>query len=228
VPKPQIGRTPTVGGLHRELTDLQRLVAAMSETQDNLLSEVAMLRGWMEVLMTLKDGMLVKVPELQVEMRGLRNGMDLERMKGDITALRREVTARKPHLAKAPGPVPTDSSASDADSSDDSSGDDDGAPAVDAVVPPINLPMSSMFVHPDQLRDSRTHTPAAVHRALSSDEGTTSNVPPVPAPSPITASSPMSVVASAGVLVASTPPTDVNVALGPSDMAPPTLTLTGA
>jgi hypothetical protein len=211
------------------LTDLQRVVAAMSESQDNLLSEVTMLRGWMEVLMTLKDDMLVKVPELQAEMRGLRNGMDLERMKGDIAALRREVTAREPHLAKAPGPVPTDGSSSDTDSSDESSADEDGAPAVDAVVPPINLPMSSMFVHPNQLRASRTRTPAAVHRALGTDEGSTSNVPPVPAPSPITASSPMSVVASAVVPVASTPPpTDVNVALGPSDMAPPTLTLTGA
>jgi hypothetical protein len=201
----------------------------MSMTQDNLLSEVTMLCGWMEVLMTLKDDMLVKVPELQAEMRGLRNGMDLERMKGDVAALQRDLTATKPHLAKAPSPVPVDSSSCDGDSGDESSGDEDGAPAVDAVVTPINSPMSSMFVHPNQLRDSRRHTPAAGHQAFGTDEGTTSTVPPVPAASPITTLSPMSVVGSAVVPVVSTPPpTDVNIAPGPSDMAPPTLTLTGA
>jgi hypothetical protein len=123
VATPQMGRTPTVGGLQRELTDLWTLVTAVSATQDTLLSEVTMLRGWMEVLMTLKDDMLVKVPELQAEMRGLRNGMELERMKGEVAALQRELAATKAHLAKAPRPVPVDSSSSDGDSADESSGD---------------------------------------------------------------------------------------------------------
>jgi hypothetical protein len=211
------------------LSDLRTLVVAMSATQDTLLSEVTMLRGWMEVMMTLKDDMLVKLPELQAEMRGLRNGMELERMKGEVAALQRELAATKAHLAKAPRPVPADSSSSDGDSANESSGDEDESAAVDAVATPIDVPMSSMFVHPHQLQDSRRNTPVVVHWALGTNNGTASTVTPVPAASPITAFSPMPVVGSAVVPVASTPPpTDVNVAPGPSDMAPPTLTVTGA
>jgi hypothetical protein len=222
-----MGCTPTVGGLQRELTDLRTLVVAISATQDNLLRDVTMLRGWMEVLMILKDDMLVKVPELQAEMRGLRNGMELERMKGEVAALQRELAATKAHLVKAPHPVPADSSSSDGDSADESSGDEDEAVVVDAVATPINLPMSSMFVHPNQLLDSRMSTPAAVPQALGTDVGTDSTVPPVPAATPITTLSPISIVGLAMVPVPSTPPlTDVNIALGPSDKAQPPPNLT--
>ena len=41
--------------------------------------------------MTLKDKMLVSIPELQAEMRGLRTGMELEKMKGEMTSLKMQL-----------------------------------------------------------------------------------------------------------------------------------------
>lgn len=241
-PAPRVGRAPTLGGLQRELTDVRTLVAAltenlaaMTETQNSLMSEVTMLRGWVEVLMTLKEDMLVKVPELTAELRGLRNGMDLERVKAVIATLQTEVETTKAQLAQAPRQlveapraVPADSSSSDdnssGDSSDgDSSSDEEEAPEAEApeddpAATSINLPMSSMFVHPSQLRDSRRRVTAAVHRALGAEDGTTGTP----------AASPMDVAVPAITPIRPPPPGVVNVPTAPSHTAAPPPDITGA
>jgi hypothetical protein len=88
-------RVPTIGGLQRELHDLKQLVVRLSENQELLLNENMMLRGSLEVLMGLKDKMLTSIPVLEAEMRGLRSGMEWEKMKQQMTSLRSEVKNTK-------------------------------------------------------------------------------------------------------------------------------------
>jgi hypothetical protein len=83
----RVSRAPMVGGLHQELTDLQAKVAILVSDQAQLHNDNNMLHGQVEVLMGLKDKMMVSVPELQTEMKGLWDGMELKKMKRDITSL---------------------------------------------------------------------------------------------------------------------------------------------
>ena len=72
----------------------------MTMNQETLFNENAALRGWVEVLMTLKDKMLVSIPELQAEMRGLRTGMELEKMKCEMTSLKTQLATANTRLAQ--------------------------------------------------------------------------------------------------------------------------------
>ena len=88
-----------VAGLQQELTNLWVIMATLPANQDNLMNEVIMLWRWLVVLMTLKEDMLVKVPALQAELRGLRNGMDLEWMKGVVANLQTKLANTNAWLA---------------------------------------------------------------------------------------------------------------------------------
>jgi hypothetical protein len=86
---------PSLGGLQRELHDLKQVVLKLSENQEQLLHENMMLRGSVEVLLALKDKMLVSIPALEAKMRGLRSGMEWEKMKQQMASLRSEVKETK-------------------------------------------------------------------------------------------------------------------------------------
>lgn len=90
-PAPQVGCTPMLCCMQCELNNICMLMATFTVNQEKLMSEVVMLQGWVEVVMTLKEDMLVHVPALQAELRGLRNGMDLERVKGVVATLQTEL-----------------------------------------------------------------------------------------------------------------------------------------
>ena len=49
--------------------------------------------------MALKDNMAITIPALPAEMTGIRNGMELERMRAQITVLATELGATKSQLA---------------------------------------------------------------------------------------------------------------------------------
>jgi hypothetical protein len=137
-----------------------------------------MLWGSVEVLLGLKNKMLVNIPALEAEMRGLRNGMEWEKMKQQMASLRSELTNTKARLARVEGRVEESSS-----SEEEEVGDDHAASMV-------NMPSSSMYIPPSQLHQSRW-SPLPVVRS-SSNIGNGNNVPvpmaidlPVP-PSTIT------------------------------------------
>ena len=50
--------------------------------------------------MALKDNMAITVPALKADMTGLRNGMELERMRAQISVLASELAATKSQLAE--------------------------------------------------------------------------------------------------------------------------------
>jgi hypothetical protein len=78
---------PTVTALQWELQDLHLVVSNLAESQEKLQQENVMLRGWIEVMQSLKEKMAVSVPALEAEMRGMRNGMELEKTKQEVTTL---------------------------------------------------------------------------------------------------------------------------------------------
>ena len=86
-PASRVGQTPTLASLQWELTDVQSVMATFKANQETLMNDNVILQSQVEVLMELKDQMLVSVPVLQGEMRGLRDGMELERIKHEITML---------------------------------------------------------------------------------------------------------------------------------------------
>jgi len=50
------------------------------------------------VLLALKDKMMVTMLALEAEMRGLRNGMDLEKTKAEVEILRKQLAQANGHL----------------------------------------------------------------------------------------------------------------------------------
>jgi len=82
---------PTIASLQSELTDLKRMVNNLVDSEQELWQENIMLWGWLEVLLALKDKMMVTMPVLEAEMRGIRNGMDLEKMKAKVEMLRKQL-----------------------------------------------------------------------------------------------------------------------------------------
>ena len=94
--------------------------------------------------MALKDDMAITVPALNAEMTGLRNGMELERMRAQISVLASELAATKSQLAEF---------------EDESGGEDEhhqnplqDAPPQGALPLHLSMPMSSMYVPPDRMR----------------------------------------------------------------------------
>ena len=137
----KIGRTPTLGGLQRELNDLRSLMTTVLSNQEQMSNDLTMVRGWCEVLIMLKDQMIVSVPALQAEMTGLRNGMELERMKSHIATLDANLSATKTRLAQF---------------EDETTDDDEDTHQLPQDDPPlhISLPKSSMYVPPNVMRQS--------------------------------------------------------------------------
>jgi len=76
------------------------MVNNLVNSKQELRQENIMLWGWFEVLLALKDKMMVTVPALEAEMRGLRNGMDLEKMKAEVEMLRKQLAQANGHLGR--------------------------------------------------------------------------------------------------------------------------------
>jgi hypothetical protein len=111
--------------------------------------------------------MLVTVPALQAEVRGLSNGIALEGMKQEMTALQSQFHVTNSHLARI-------------EDSSSSGGDDDDDKSVQASCPLlfINMPELSMFVHPSQLWQSiRLTSLAASSSGISATGGTSTTEP---------------------------------------------------
>jgi len=89
---------PTIASLQSELADLKRIVNNLVNSKQELWQENIMLRGWFEVLLALKNKMMVTVPVLEAEMRGLHNGMDLEKTKAEVEMLRKQLAQADGHL----------------------------------------------------------------------------------------------------------------------------------
>jgi hypothetical protein len=110
-----------------------------------------MLLGW-------KEQMIARVLVLEAEMRGLRNGMEWEKMRQDMASLCSELATTKHHLAEF-----------EADTSEDDK--DKGEECVEEEVAPleINLLRLSMFVHPSEMRVSIRVTSTAVRSSTPSE-----------------------------------------------------------
>jgi len=78
---------PTISGLQREVEDMKRMVKNITNSNQAHQEENALLHGWFKVLLPLKEKMMVTVPALEAEMRGLWDGMELEKMKSDVNRL---------------------------------------------------------------------------------------------------------------------------------------------
>jgi len=89
---------PTIASLQSELANLKRMVNSLVDSKQELWQENIMLWGWFEVLLALKDKMMVTVLVLEAEMRGLWNGMDLEKMKAKMEMLRKQLAQADGHL----------------------------------------------------------------------------------------------------------------------------------
>ena len=74
----------TIASLQSELANLKRMVNNLVDSKQELQQENIMLQGWSKVLLALKNKMMVTMPVLEAEMRGLQNGMDLEKTKAEV------------------------------------------------------------------------------------------------------------------------------------------------
>jgi hypothetical protein len=129
-----------LGTLQQEVTDLQQLVAKMNNNnerlyQDNLklCKSVGMLLGW-------KEQMIARVPVLEAEMRGLRNGMEWEKMRPDMASLHSELATTKHCLAEF-----------EVDTSEDDKNEGEAHVEVEVAPLEINIPTLLMFVHPSEM-----------------------------------------------------------------------------
>jgi hypothetical protein len=198
-----VGRIPTVAGLQREVHDLRALMVTLMANQEKLMNENVMMRGWVEVLMELKETMLVSVPELQAELRGLRTAMELERMKAEVAALKKQLANTNVRPARVPRSGPSD----DGSSSGTSTSSEDETAAEEPAPLSLDVPTSSMFVHPSQLRESRRAT------ALLESTSNTEDVP--------MAASPMTVDVAGDTPASSPAPSFIHLPTGPTLTAPP-------
>jgi len=89
---------PTIANLQSELADLKRMVNNLVDSKQELWQENIMLWGWFKVLLALKDKMMVTLPVLEAEMRGLWNGLDLEKMKAEVEMLRKQLAQANHHI----------------------------------------------------------------------------------------------------------------------------------
>jgi len=87
----RIANVPTIASLQSELADLKRMVNNLVDSKQELWQENIMLWGWFKVLLALKDKMMVTMPALEAKMRGLQNGMDLEKTKAKVEMLGKQL-----------------------------------------------------------------------------------------------------------------------------------------
>jgi len=95
---PARSNVPTIASLQSELANLKRMVNNLVDSKQELWQENIMLWGWFKVLLALKDKMMVTMAVLEAEMRGLWNGMDLEKMKAEVEMLRKQLAQANSHL----------------------------------------------------------------------------------------------------------------------------------
>jgi hypothetical protein len=171
---PPVLQMQALGALQQEVTDLRQLVAKMNDNNERLYQDNLKLRESVGVLLGWKEEMIARVPALEAEMRGLRNGMEWEKMRQDMASLRSELATTKHRLAEF-----------EADTSEDD--EDEGEKRVEEEAAPleINLPRSSMFVHPSEMRVSIRATSTA---ARSSTPGERTDVIDPVLQSPVNAS----------------------------------------
>jgi len=89
-----------IASLQSELANLKRMVNNLVNSEAELWQENIMLQEWFKVLLALKDKMMVTVLALVANMKGLQDGMDLEKMKAEL-----EMLWKQPELYTPP-PVP--------------------------------------------------------------------------------------------------------------------------
>jgi len=97
---PAGSNVPTIASLQSELADLKRMVNNLVDSEQELQQENITLWGWFKVLLALKDKMMVTVPALEAEMRGVWNGMDLEKMKAEVEMLRKKLAQADGRLGR--------------------------------------------------------------------------------------------------------------------------------
>lgn len=156
---PQNMRVPTIAGLQREVGDLKHIVNQMSGNHESLYQDNVKLRESVDALLGWKEKIMVSVPALEAEMRGLRNGMEWEKIRQEMASLRSELANTKERLATYEGDTTTEDE------------DNDDLPPLE-----INVPKSSMYVDPRQMRVSIRSNSAA---ARSSNPGNHNDVEPV-------------------------------------------------
>jgi hypothetical protein len=159
-------RVITLSGVQRGLTDLRTTVEELSAAFQILSSENMMLRGWMETLMVLKDQMSVSVPALEAELRGLRQGMELEQMKSEIRSLHGEMAS----MSVNPADV------------------------YDGVT--VQGPRSSMYIAPTDFRQRTERAAMARLATVTSGTSLGCDDGDSPAPMPTTAISPVTTATS--------------------------------
>jgi len=110
--------------------------------------ENALLCEWFEVLLPLKEKMMVAVPALEAEMRGLQDGMELEKMKGDVNRLWVELGQADVRLAQ----LEISTSSEEEEEEDDD--EDEVSDHRQDVHKQLNIHLlnSSVFIHLAQLR----------------------------------------------------------------------------
>lgn len=215
-------RTITLGGVQQGLSDLRMTVAELSSAFTIVSTENVMLRGWVETLMVLKEQMTVTVPALQAELQGLREGMELEKMRSQVTRLQEELASATVRIAKLEMERNSDE--------DDEDEDEDPIPAAPHRAPAerhagitVQGPRSSMYVSPADFR-MRTQK-ASVMLAAEYQEASSPSDPPVPlSPIPMTTAlqSPVIRPTPATVPVIPSPLLNIAVSLPPSAASPNT------
>jgi hypothetical protein len=127
----------------------------------------------------LKEKMLVSVPALEAEMRGLRNGMELEKTKEEVEILHAQLEAMNRRLAQF----------EDEESSGEESEEVEDSETNRQAPVQINLRKSSMFVTPANFMATvQSHSPPptltpAPSAIVAAKEDATSHTSAPPAPS---------------------------------------------
>jgi hypothetical protein len=128
---------------------LQVLARNLVDGQQNLRQENLLLRGWFDVLRPLKEQMMVDVPALQAQMRGLRGAMELDKMKSEMKQLRKQLGQASTRLAQL---EEVDTSEEGEEEVEENKRVERRPPKTDNGLK-FNLPNSSMFIIPAPLRD---------------------------------------------------------------------------
>ena len=81
----------TLSSLQRELGDSKRAAQGAMETTEKLAKENVVLWGHIRTLLAFMNQMTVRLPVLEAELRGLRNGMEVGKLKNEIRRLKDRV-----------------------------------------------------------------------------------------------------------------------------------------
>jgi hypothetical protein len=147
---------PTLSGLQQEVNGLQVLVQNLVDGQQELRQESLLIQGWFDVLRPLKEQMMVEILAFQAQMQGLRDAMELDKMKSEMKRLRKELGQASIRIAQLEE-VDT-SEEGEVEEGEENKQDERCQPKTGNGLK-FNLPNSSMFVHPAQLQDKTPPSP---------------------------------------------------------------------